>query len=95
MKAVVATFNQEKALVGAFSVNTDLRMDLFEALVRSGDQSWGEVSNCEDSRGIAAAASCSAAVLQTTTRTLQRLTPSRCWSVIMCIMQSEYGYKLL
>ena len=33
MKAVVAAFNQEKALVGAFSVITILRMDLFEALV--------------------------------------------------------------
>ena len=34
MKAVVvATFNQEKALVGAFSVITNLRMDLFEALL--------------------------------------------------------------
>ena len=28
----VATFNQEKALVGAFSVITNLRMELFEAL---------------------------------------------------------------
>ena len=36
MKAVVAAFNQEKALVGAFSVITNLRMDLFEALVRGG-----------------------------------------------------------
>ena len=27
MKAVVAAFNQEKALVGAFSVITDLRME--------------------------------------------------------------------
>ena len=27
MKAVVAPFNQEKALVGAFSVITNLRMD--------------------------------------------------------------------
>ena len=34
MKAVVATFNQEKALVGAFSVITNLRMELFEALHR-------------------------------------------------------------
>ena len=34
MKAVVAAFNQEKALVGAFSVSTNLRMELFEALVR-------------------------------------------------------------
>ena len=33
MKAVVANFNQEKALVGAFSVITNLRMELFEALV--------------------------------------------------------------
>ena len=33
MKAVVAAFNQEKALVGAFSVITNPRMDLFEALV--------------------------------------------------------------
>ena len=32
MKAVVAAFNQEKALVGAFSVMTNLRMQLFEAL---------------------------------------------------------------
>ena len=33
MKAVVAAFNQEKAQVGAFSVITNLRMELFEALV--------------------------------------------------------------
>ena len=33
MKAVVAAFNQEKALVGAFSVISNLRMDLFEALL--------------------------------------------------------------
>ena len=32
MKAVVAAFNQEKALVGAFSVITNLRIELFEAL---------------------------------------------------------------
>ena len=32
MKAVVAALNQEKALVGAFSVITNLRMELFEAL---------------------------------------------------------------
>ena len=35
MKAVVAAFNQEKALVGAFSVLTNLRMGLFQALVSS------------------------------------------------------------
>ena len=34
MKAVVAAFNQEKALVGAFSVITNLRMELFQALPR-------------------------------------------------------------
>ena len=33
MKAVVAAFNEEKALVGAFSVITNLWMQLFEALV--------------------------------------------------------------
>ena len=32
VKAVVAAFNQEKALVGAFSMITNLRMELFEAL---------------------------------------------------------------
>ena len=35
MKAVVAAFNQEKALVGAFSVITNLRMELFQALLVS------------------------------------------------------------
>ena len=34
MKAVVAAYNQEKALGGAFSVITNLRMQLFEALVQ-------------------------------------------------------------
>ena len=38
MKAVVAAFNQEKALEGAFSVITNLRMELFEALLRTHDQ---------------------------------------------------------
>ena len=32
MKAVVAAFNQEKSLVGVFSVITNPRMELFEAL---------------------------------------------------------------
>ena len=36
MKAVVAAFNQEKALVGAFSVITNLRMEIFEALLQAG-----------------------------------------------------------
>ena len=40
MKVVVAAFNQEKALVGAFSVITNLRMDLFEALVAAGHVEW-------------------------------------------------------
>ena len=33
MKVLEGAFNQEKALVGAFSVITNLRMQLFEALV--------------------------------------------------------------
>ena len=33
MKVVVAAFNQEKALEGAFSVITNLRVELLEALV--------------------------------------------------------------
>ena len=33
VKAVVAAFNQEKALVGAFSVITNLHMERFEALL--------------------------------------------------------------
>ena len=33
MKALVGAFIQEKALVGAFSVITNLWMDLFQALV--------------------------------------------------------------
>ena len=53
MKAVVAAFNQEKALVGAFSVITNLRMEIFEALLTTahGGQGggWGEggvLTNC-------------------------------------------------
>ena len=42
MKAVVAAFNQEKALVGAFSVITNLRMELFEPLV-GGDLGGAQV----------------------------------------------------
>ena len=44
MKAVLAAFNQEKALVGAFSVITNLRMELFEAQVEDGWKAmtwWG------------------------------------------------------
>ena len=37
MKAVVAAVNQEKALVGAFSVITNIRMELFEAPVSTSD----------------------------------------------------------
>ena len=37
MKAVVAAFNQEKALVGAFSVITNFRMELFGALASCHD----------------------------------------------------------
>ena len=37
VKAVVAAFNQEKAIVGAFSVITNLRMKIFEALLQTAD----------------------------------------------------------
>ena len=43
MKAVVAAFDQEKALVGAFSVITNLRMELFEALVTTYSPLIGQV----------------------------------------------------
>ena len=33
MKVLVGAFNQEKALVGAFSVITNLLMELFEAII--------------------------------------------------------------
>ena len=48
MKAVVAAFNQEKALVGAFSVITNLRMELFEALDRRAN---GANSGCNKNSG--------------------------------------------
>ena len=38
MKVVEAAFNQEKALVRAFSVITNLRMELFEALPSTGER---------------------------------------------------------
>ena len=38
MKAAVAAFNQEKALVGAFSVITNLEMELFQALTQRSEQ---------------------------------------------------------
>ena len=41
MKAVVAAFNQEKAIVGAFSVITNLRMEFFDALEQSGAERQG------------------------------------------------------
>ena len=40
VKAEVAAFNQEKALVGAFSVITNLRMELFEALALNQTEKW-------------------------------------------------------
>ena len=35
LKALVGAFNQEKALIGAFSVITNLRMELFQTLLRT------------------------------------------------------------
>ena len=40
MKALVGTFNQEKALVGAFSVITNLRMDLRFKLYQISTDTW-------------------------------------------------------
>ena len=40
MKALVGAYNQEKALVGAFSVITNLQMDFFEALVDTMAGHW-------------------------------------------------------
>ena len=61
MKAVVAAFNQEKALVGAFSVITNLRMELFGALVAAvlvedgdGDQTRCRAGQRHSDRGAAA-----------------------------------------
>ena len=45
MKAVVAAFNQEKALVGAFSVITNLRMELFQTLVGNSGVAVASVDN--------------------------------------------------
>ena len=46
VKAVVAASNHEKALVGAFSVITNLRMELFEALIRFPELFWYLVQIC-------------------------------------------------
>ena len=46
MKAVVAAFNWEKALVGAPSVITTLRMELFEALLTISPMGRMLVSSC-------------------------------------------------
>ena len=43
MKAIVAAFNQEKALVGAFSVIMNLRMEFFQALVQENCDLLGSV----------------------------------------------------
>ena len=48
MKAVVAAFNQEKALVGAFSVITNLRMGLFEALTKTSVYRDGRAFNINE-----------------------------------------------
>ena len=48
MKAVAATFNQEKALVGAFSVITNLRMELFDALSASNVQDTATILGAEN-----------------------------------------------
>ena len=49
MKAVVAVFNQEKALVGAFSVITNLRMKLLQALGRGHPTTQAKIGTSADS----------------------------------------------
>ena len=56
MKAVVAAFNQEKALVGTFSVLTNLRMELFQALERRVSQLSYPELDLRDRSGIRARA---------------------------------------
>ena len=51
MKAVVVAFNQEKALVGAFSVITNLGMELFEALIVTAPGGGVECGGVEQQRG--------------------------------------------
>ena len=59
MKAVVGAFNQEKALVGAFSVITNLRMELFEALVSSQSRlTWASSGRLVSTATLAARFSC-------------------------------------
>ena len=57
--SIVAAFNQEKALVGAVSVITNLRMELFEALV---DTRHPAVSACSIHREVAILMSMAACV---------------------------------
>ena len=53
---VVATFNQEKALVGAFSVITNLRMELFQALTAiASATTWNMLSLVTSTPDISAA----------------------------------------
>ena len=52
MKAVVAAFNQEKALVGAFSVIMNLRMDIFEALLATNTGDMGTLMVSRKNRNI-------------------------------------------
>ena len=51
MKAVVAAFNQEKALVGALSVITNPRMDIFEALLQVVDWADSGLYTCKTNTG--------------------------------------------
>ena len=74
MKAVVAAFNQEKALVGAFSVITNLQMELFEALAHTEQHlanSWTVAVAC--------------CVAGTTVLFLHKLLPGGKWSLLKVI----------
>ena len=86
MKAVVAAFNQEKALVGAFSVITNLWMELFQALLHRQQQ-----GNCWC---VAAAAGGWAQAQAGTRVTMMREAAAVCWKAAVVepvLVQTSLG----
>ena len=66
MKVVVAPFNQENALVGAFSVITNLRMELFEALACTSSVTAADMQYRKVNRFTAATRGCQGITLRQT-----------------------------
>ena len=65
MKVVVAAFNQEKALVGAFSVLMNLRMELFQALPATAAEVTASTGGCGGLATLATLAAGSSLLLET------------------------------